>query len=77
MFQEIKTNWKIQESMVSILTKKSVILRTQSVSSLATLEKHGIDLPTKETKGKQSNDNIGKSEKNGRKKPVIRACGLV
>jgi hypothetical protein len=52
--QEIKKKWKIQESMVSILIKKSVILRTQSVSSLATLEKQGIGFPTKdERKGKQ------------------------
>ena len=51
--QEIEKKWKIQVSMMSILMKKSVILRTQNVTSLATLEKHGIDLPTKETKGKQ------------------------
>ena len=75
--QEIKKKWRIQESMVLILITKSVILKTQNVSSLATLEKHGIEWPTKETKGKQSNDNIGKSKKIGRKKSVIRTCGLV
>ena len=51
--REMEKLWKIQASMMSILMKKSVILRTQNVTPLATLEKHGIDFPTKETKGKQ------------------------